>query len=340
MKVNEFDYHLPQKLIAQTPLKNRSASRLLILDKLTGMIEHKQFIDVIDYLKPGDVLVINNTKVIPARLLGEKEDTKAVIELLLIMEKEKNIWQCMVKPFRKIKIGTVIIFGNKLRAVCIKKEEEGLALFEFFFQGDFEKVLNKLGTMPLPPYITEKLQKQNRYQTVYAEKAGSIAAPTAGLHFTAEILQKLKDKGVIVEKITLHVGIGTFRPIMVDNVIDHKMHAEFFSISDETAIILNKAKQEKRAIVGVGTTTTRALESNYKKYNKFYGESRYTDIFIYPGYRFSAIDALITNFHLPKSTLIMLVSAFANKDLIMKAYEEAVSHEYRFFSFGDAMLIK
>ena len=341
MKVDDFDYELPEELIAQTPLKHRDGSRLLVLDKTTGDIEHKHFTDIIDYLSAGDVLVLNDTKVLPARLIGVKEETKAVIELLLLKNTEGNIWECLVKPARRVHIGTIISFGDgMLKAKCVREFDEGIKHFELIYDGVLVEILDKLGTMPLPPYIHEKLEDQSRYQTVYAKNLGSAAAPTAGLHFTKELLKKIQDKGIIVCYITLHVGLGTFRPVSVEKIEDHKMHSEFYMMDSSVADILNKAKQEGRTIISVGTTTTRTLEAIYQKYNTFKECSGYTDIFIYPGYEFKAIDKLITNFHLPKSTLIMLVSALAGRDNILNAYKTAVKEKYRFFSFGDSMFIK
>lgn len=339
MKTTDFDYFLPENLIAQTPLKNRDHSRLLILNKETGIIKHKSFTNIIDYLDKGDVLVINNTKVLPARLIGTKEETGAVIEVLMLKELGSDSWECLCKPARRIKVGTSVNFGNLLKAKCIEEKGEGIRKFEFIYDGIFLEILDKLGEMPLPPYIHEKLKDKNRYQTVYAKKVGSAAAPTAGLHFTKDLLTKIKEKGIIIEEITLHVGLGTFRPVKEENIKNHKMHSEYYEMSKKTAEVLNQAKKEKRRIISVGTTTTRTLETIMNLYNEFKESSGWTDIFIYPGYKFKAVDALITNFHLPKSTLIMLVSAFAGKDNIMKAYNEAVKEEYRFFSFGDAMFI-
>ncbi len=340
MSTEDFDYELPEHLIAQTPLKTRSASKLLVLDKDTGLIEHKVFTDIKSYLKKGDVLVLNNTKVIPARLIGEKMDTKAVIELLLLKDLGEDTWECLSKPFKRLKIGTKISFGNSLVAQVVEKKEDGIVQVKLLYEGILMEILDKLGQMPLPPYIHEKLKDKDRYQTVYAKVFGSAAAPTAGLHFTQELLQEIEQMGVIIAYITLHVGLGTFRPVMVSDVTKHVMHSEYFEISKETADILNKAKKEGRRIIGVGTTSTRTLEAVMSKYHTFKPCQENTDIFIYPGYEFKAIDCLITNFHLPKSTLIMLVSALAGKDKIMKAYEEAVKNNYRFFSFGDAMFIK
>ena len=341
MKTDDFDYYLPEDLIAQTPLLKRDSSRLLVLDKKTGDIEHKKFTDIIDYLNEGDTLVLNNTKVLPARLIGEKEETKAVIEILLLNNIENDDWKCLVKPARRIKVGTIVSFGNGLlKAKCIKEEDEGIRYFTLMYDGILVEILDKLGTMPLPPYIHEKLDDQSRYQTVYAKELGSAAAPTAGLHFTKELLKKIEDKNIKICYVTLHVGLGTFRPVNVDNVENHKMHSEYYQMSSETAKILSKAKEEGRRIISVGTTTTRVLETVMSKYNEFRECSGFTDIFIYPGYEFKGIDALITNFHLPKSTLIMLVSALATKEIILNAYNEAVKEKYRFFSFGDAMFIK
>lgn len=340
MKTDDFDYYLPEELIAQVPLKNREESRLLVLDKDTGEKIDDKFYDLINYLNKGDVLVLNDTKVIPARIIGIKEDTGAVIELLLLKNSEEDNWECLVKPAKRVKIGTIISFGNgELKAKCIGIGEEGIRVFTFMYDGIFYEILDKLGTMPLPPYIKEKLDDQSRYQTVYAKNIGSSAAPTAGLHFTKELLKKIEDKGVIVTYITLHVGLGTFRPVNVEDVTKHKMHSEFYSMTKETSDILNKAKEEKRRVIAVGTTTTRTLETIMTKYNTFKECSGWTDIFIYPGYEFKAIDSLITNFHLPKSTLIMLVSALSSKDIILDTYKYAVENKYRFFSFGDAMFI-
>ena len=339
MKTDDFDYYLPEELIAQTPLKERDHSRLLILDKDTGEITHERFDNIINYLHTGDVLVINNTKVLPARLIGVKEDTDAVIEVLLLKDLGEDTWECLCKPAKRVKIGTIINFNDMLKLECVSIGDDGIRHFKFIYSGILMEILDKLGEMPLPPYIHEKLEDKDRYQTVYAKEIGSAAAPTAGLHFTKELLEKIKEKGVIIEEITLHVGLGTFRPVQVEDVTKHKMHSEFYMMSKETADTLNKAKKEKRRIVAVGTTTTRTLETIMNLYNEFkecYGN---TDIFIYPGFKFKAIDALITNFHLPKSTLVMLVSAFSSKELIMKAYKEAVDNKYRFFSFGDAMFI-
>ncbi len=341
MKVEDFDYYLPEKLIAQTPLEKRDASRLMVLDKKTGRIEHKHFYDIINYLEEGDTLVLNDTKVLPARLIGEKEETKAVIEILLLKNIAGDDWECLVKPARRIKVGTVVTFGmGKLKAKCIKEEPEGIRHFTLIYNGILMEILEQLGTMPLPPYIHEKLKDQSRYQTVYAKEIGSAAAPTAGLHFTKKLLGQLKEKGINIAYITLHVGLGTFRPVSVDKVEEHEMHSEYYQMSKETAELLNKTKENNKRIVAVGTTSTRTLETIMTKYNEFRECSGWTNIFIYPGYKFKAIDALITNFHLPKSTLVMLVSALAGRENILSAYKIAVQEEYRFFSFGDAMLIK
>lgn len=341
MRTEDFDYVLPDALIAQTPLEARDASRMLVMDRQTGEIQHKHFKDIVSYLKTGDVLVLNNTKVLPARLIGEKESTKAHIELLMLKEIKKDTWECLSKPAKRISVGTVITFGDgRLKATCIEKKEEGMGIFSFQYEGIFLEVLESLGEMPLPPYIHEKLKDKNRYQTVYAKEVGSAAAPTAGLHFTKELLEEVKQKKVEVVEITLHVGLGTFRPVSVENINEHKMHSEYYEMSDEVAQVLTNAKKEGRRIISVGTTSTRTLETIMQKYGCFKACSGWTDIFIYPGYQFQAIDALITNFHLPKSTLIMLVSAFAGREHVLNAYREAVSLEYRFFSFGDSMFIQ
>ena len=340
MKTEEFDYYLPEKLIAQTPLNDRSSSRLMILDKKTGEIEHKHFYNIIDYLNEGDVLVLNDTKVMPARLIGIKEETNAHIEILLLKNIKNDTWECLVKPAKRVKQGTIINFGGILKGKCVDVFDEGIRHIEFEYKGIFYEILDKLGEMPLPPYIHEKLKDKNRYQTVYAKEIGSAAAPTAGLHFTPELLNKIKEKGIIITNITLHVGLGTFRPVNVENVENHEMHSEFYQMSKETAEILNKAKNDNRRIISVGTTSTRTLETVMELYGKFKECSGFTKIFIYPGFKFKAIDGLITNFHLPKSTLVMLVSAFASKTIILNAYNEAVKEEYRFFSFGDSMFIR
>ena len=341
MKVEDFNYELPEELIAQTPLQKRDESRLMVLDKNTGEIEHKHFRDVLSYLHAGDTLVLNNTKVLPARLYGEKEDTKAAIEVLLLKNVKGDIWECLVKPARRIKKGTVVVFGNgKLKASCVFVGEDGIRHFTFSYQGIFLEVLEELGTMPLPPYIHEQLEDQSRYQTVYAKEVGSAAAPTAGLHFTKELLDEIAQKGVNIAYITLHVGLGTFRPVNVDNIEDHEMHSEFYQMSSEVADILTETKKRGNKIISVGTTTTRTLETIMSLYHEFRSCSGFTNIFIYPGYEFKAIDSLITNFHLPKSTLVMLVSALAGREHVLHAYKVAVDEKYRFFSFGDAMLIQ
>ena len=340
MKTDDFDYFLPEELIAQVPLENREESRLLVLDGNTGEKKDRKFYDIINYLNEGDVLVLNDTKVLPARMIGEKEDTGAVIEVLLLKNINGDNWQCLVKPAKRISIGTIVSFGNGiLKARCTGIGEEGIREFEFIYDGIFYEIIDKLGTMPLPPYIKTKLDDQSRYQTVYAKNIGSAAAPTAGLHFTQELLNKIKDKGVTICYITLHVGLGTFRPVNVEDVTKHKMHSEFYSMSKEVSDILSTAKKNGNNIIAVGTTTTRTLETIMSKYGQFKECSGWTDIFIYPGYEFKAIDSLITNFHLPKSTLIMLVSALCNKEMILDTYKYAVENKYRFFSFGDAMFI-
>ena len=341
MDINLFDYDLPKELIAQTPLKERSSSRLLILNKNTGNIKHEHFYNIINYLHKGDVLVLNDTKVIPARLIGAKEDTNAVIEILLLKELGEDNWECLARPGKRLKEGTTVIFGNgELKAKITKKLVEGIVHVKLIYDGILMEILDKLGTMPLPPYIHEKLDDQSRYQTVYAKYDGSAAAPTAGLHFTKELLKEIEKKGVTITYVTLHVGLGTFRPVEVENILEHKMHSEFYIMSKETADILNKAKAEGRRIVAVGTTSTRTLEAiasdNDGLFKKCSGN---TSIFIYPGYKFKAIDALITNFHLPKSTLVMLVSALAGRENVLNAYNEAIKEKYRFFSFGDSMFI-
>ncbi len=340
MRTDEFDYYLPEELIAQTPLENRSSSRLLILHKKTGQIEHRKFSDIINYLSKGDALVINDTKVIPARLIGEKEDTGAVIELLLLKNINGDVWECLAKPQKRLHIDTIISFGKgKLKANVKEVLADGITRVELIYTGILMEVLESLGTMPLPPYIHQKLKDQDRYQTVYAEIYGSSAAPTAGLHFTEELLKEIKDKGIEVVHVTLHVGLGTFRPVQVDNILEHKMHKESYILDEKTTEVLNRIQKNGGKIFAVGTTSTRVLESNRQRYKEFTPEVNDTEIFIYPGYEFKGINNLITNFHLPKSTLIMLVSALAGKENILKAYKEAVSEKYRFFSFGDAMLI-
>ena len=340
MKTDDFDYYLPEELIAQTPLKKRDSSRMLVLDKQNGNIFHKTFSDIIDYLNPGDTLVLNDTKVIPARIIGVKEETGAVIELLLLKNIDDNNWECLTRPAKRVKVGTVISFGDgMLKATCSSVGEEGIRVFSLSYDGILYEILDKLGTMPLPPYIHEKLEDQSRYQTVYAKNIGSAAAPTAGLHFTKELLNDIKNKNVNIAYLTLHVGLGTFRPVNVEDVTKHKMHTEYYSISKETCDIINKTKESGNKIVVVGTTSVRVLETVMNRFGELKECSGVTDIFIYPGYKFKAVDVQITNFHLPKSTLVMLVSAFASREIILNAYKEAVNQKYRFFSFGDSMLI-
>ncbi|MCI7227370.1 S-adenosylmethionine:tRNA ribosyltransferase-isomerase [uncultured Clostridium sp.] len=340
MKTADFYFDLPQELIAQDPLEDRSSSRLMVLDRKTGEIEHHIFKEVIDYLNPGDCLVVNNTKVIPARLFGSKEGTEAKIEILLLKRKENDVWETLVKPGKKAKPGTIISFGDGLlTGEVIDVVEEGNRLIKFTYDGIFEEILDQLGQMPLPPYITHQLKDKNRYQTVYAKHDGSAAAPTAGLHFTSELLEAIKAKGVNIAHVTLHVGLGTFRPVKVEDVTNHHMHSEFYIVEEDQAKLINETKQRGGKIVSVGTTSCRTLESATDDQGVLHAGSGWTDIFIYPGYQFKMIDRLITNFHLPESTLLMLVSALAGKDNIMAAYEEAVKERYRFFSFGDAMMI-
>lgn len=340
MDLKDFNYDLPEELIAQDPLEDRSSSRLMVLHKDTGRIEHKIFRDIIDYLNPGDCLVINDTKVIPARLMGIKEDTGAAIEVLLLKRNADAVWECLVKPGKKARTGARIVFGEGLLVgEIVDVIEDGNRMIKFHYEGIFEEILDKLGQMPLPPYITHKLQDKNRYQTVYARNEGSAAAPTAGLHFTKELLEKIKEKGVNVVSITLHVGLGTFRPVKVDKIEEHHMHTETFNISKEAADTINRTRAAGGRVIAVGTTSCRTLESAAADDGTIPARSGDTDIFIYPGYKFKAIDCLITNFHLPESTLIMLVSALAGRDNIMNAYETAVKERYRFFSFGDAMFI-
>lgn len=340
MNIEQFDFELPEELIAQTPLEKRDTSKLLVLDKKTGETEHKHFTDIIDYLESGDTLVLNDTKVIPARLYGVKEETKALIEILLLKEVKKDTWECLVKPAKRIHVGEIVKFSDKLSAQCTEVKDEGIRVFKLIYKGILYEILDELGEMPLPPYIHEKLKDKDRYQTVYAKNIGSAAAPTAGLHFTLDLLNKIKEKNVNVVYITLHVGLGTFRPVSVENINDHKMHSEFYMMSKETAEVLKQTRKNNKKIISVGTTSTRTLETIMNLYGEFKECSGWTDIFIYPGYKFKAIDNLITNFHLPKSTLVMLVSALAGRENIMNAYKEAIKREYRFFSFGDSMFIK
>ncbi len=340
MKLIDFDYELPPELIAQTPLEKRDQSRLMVLNRSDGTVEHHVFTDILSYLNEGDTLVLNDTKVIPARLIGIKEETNAVIEVLLLKSIEGNIWETLVKPQKRVKEGTVISFGDgRLKARCVQKLEDGITHFELLYEGILYEVLEELGTMPLPPYIHKRLEDGSRYNTVYAKNLGSAAAPTAGLHFTEELLERIKQKKVHVVSITLHVGLGTFRPVTVDTIEDHHMHSEYYEMSEEVADILNQTKKEGHSIIAVGTTSVRTLETIMQKYHTFCACSGWTDIFIYPGYQFLAVDHLITNFHLPKSTLLMLISAFATREQVLHAYQIAVQEKYRFFSFGDSMFI-
>lgn len=340
MKLQDFYYDLPQELIAQDPLLDRTSSRLMHVDKNSGNIEHKIFSDVIDYLNEGDCLVINNTKVIPARLFGTREGHEGKVEILLLKRRENDIWESLVKPGKKCKVGTMLVFGDGLlKAEVLEVVEDGNRLIKFYYEGIFEEILDKLGQMPLPPYITHELKDKTRYQTVYAKHDGSAAAPTAGLHFTKELLEKIEKKGIVIANVTLHVGLGTFRPVKVENILEHHMHSEFYMIEESEALKINKAKEAGKRVISVGTTSCRTLESAATDDGKIQASSGWTDIFIYPGYKFKLIDGLITNFHLPESTLLMLVSAFAGKENIMAAYEEAVKKRYRFFSFGDAMIL-
>lgn len=341
-KTDDFDFDLPEELIAQVPLKNRSASRLMVLDHQQQTIEDKTFLDIIDELKPNDALVMNNTRVLPARLFGTKTETGAHLEVLLLKNTEGDCWETLMKPAKKAKVGTTITFGDgRLTAEVVEVLEEGGRILDFSYDGIFLEILEELGEMPLPPYITEKLDEADRYQTVYAKENGSAAAPTAGLHFTDEVLEQLKEKGVQLAFLTLHVGLGTFRPVNVENVEDHKMHSEYYQLSKETADLLNKTKENGGRVVAVGTTSIRTLETIANKFDgRLEADSGWTDIFIKPGYTFKFVDAFLTNFHLPKSTLIMLVSAFAGREFVLNAYHHAVDEQYRFFSFGDAMFVK
>lgn len=341
MKVSDFYFELPEELIAQYPLEKRDSSRLMVLDKKTGEIEHRKFHDILEYLNEGDTLVLNNTRVLPARLIGEKEETGGKIEFLLLKRIEGDKWECLAKPGRKAKVGTVFTFGEgKLKAIVREIGEEGNRIIEFKYDGIFEQVLDELGQMPLPPYIHEKLEDKERYQTVYSKEKGSAAAPTAGLHFTEELLKEIKDKGVNIAYLTLHVGLGTFRPVKVDDVNNHVMHSEYYHLDKENAELINKTKEAGNRVIAVGTTSSRTLETIGDENGRVREQSGWTDIFIYPGYKFKIVDNLITNFHLPESTLIMLVSALAGQDNIMNAYNIAVKEKYRFFSFGDSMFIK
>lgn len=340
MDIKDFDYDLPEELIAQDPIEDRSSSRLLLLDKKTGKTQDKIFRDIIDELNPGDCLVINNTKVIPARLMGVKEDTGAHIEVLLLKREQDDVWEVLVKPGKKAKPGTIITFGDgRLKAEVLEVVEDGNRKIRFSYQGIFEEILDELGQMPLPPYITHQLKDKNRYQTVYAKHTGSAAAPTAGLHFTPELLKEIEEKGIDIARVTLHVGLGTFRPVKVDEITDHHMHSEFYQVDEEAAEKINRAKDSGHRVICVGTTSCRTIESAADETGHLKPTSGWTEIFIYPGYKFKILDGLITNFHLPESTLIMLVSALAGREHVLAAYEEAVQERYRFFSFGDAMLI-
>lgn len=340
MKTDDFDYELPKELIAQTPLKNRNGSRMMVLDKNTGEFSDNHFTDLINYLNEGDTLVLNDTKVIPARLIGHKIDTGAVIEVLMLKDLGGDTWECLTKPAKRIKEGTIVKFSDELSCKCVYVGEDGIRHYKFIYDGIFLEILDRLGEMPLPPYITEKLDDKNRYQTVYAKNPGSAAAPTAGLHFTSEYLEKIKAKGVNIAYVTLHVGLGTFRPVVVDDVSKHDMHSEYYILNEDTANLLNKTRENNKKIIAVGTTSTRVLETIADENGHFKAASGNTKIFIYPGYKFHGIDALLTNFHLPKSTLIMLISALAGKENVLNAYKHAVKEKYRFFSFGDCMFIK
>ncbi len=341
MKTSDFYYDLPEELIAQDPLEDRSSSRLLVLNRETGAVSHHIFKNIVDYLRKGDCLVINDTKVLPARLIGSKIGTDAKIEVLLLKRKENNIWETLVKPGKKAKVGAKISFGDGLLVgEVVGIVEEGNRLIQFTYEGIFEEVLDQLGQMPLPPYITHQLEDKNRYQTVYAKHAGSAAAPTAGLHFTPELLKQIEEKGVDIARVTLHVGLGTFRPVKVENVLEHHMHSEFYEITEEAAEKINRAKDTGNRVICVGTTSCRTVESAADETGHLKACNGWTEIFIYPGYTFKTLDALITNFHLPESTLVMLVSALAGREKVMAAYEEAVKERYRFFSFGDAMFIE
>jgi len=340
MNISDYDYDLPEKFIAQTPLLKRDESKLMLVDKKEGNLKHETFKNIIDYINPGDVLVLNDTKVLPARIFGVKEETEAKMEVLLLKEMEKDVWDCLVKPGKRMKVGTIVKYGENLRSECLEILEDGLYRLKFLYDGIFIEILESIGAMPLPPYIHEELKENNRYQTVYANNLGSAAAPTAGLHFTKELLNKLEKKGVIITYVTLHVGLGTFRPVSVEKITEHTMHSEWYNMTSETAEILNNAKANGNKIYAVGTTSVRTLESVWKEHGTFKECSGDTSIFIYPPYEYKTIDGLITNFHLPKSTLLLLVSALASKEIIMNAYEEAKKNEYRFFSFGDAMFIK
>lgn len=339
MNINEFDFDLPEELIAQTPLKNRTESKLLVLDRETGDIADKKFYDIVDYLNPGDCLVLNDTKVLPARLFGVKEDTGAKIEILLL-NPEESLYKVLIKPAKRVSVGTRVSFGDgQLIAEIVEKHDEGIHMVKLHHEGILEEILDQLGEMPLPPYIKERLEDKDRYQTVFARESGSAAAPTAGLHFTEALLETLKERGVEIHMVTLHVGLGTFRPVSVTDIETHEMHSEFYTMNEDTANALNAARKRGNKIISVGTTSTRTLETIYKKHGKFVADSGFTDIFIYPGIEVESIDGLITNFHLPKSSLVMLVSAFSTRENILNAYQHAIEEKYRFFSFGDAMFI-
>ena len=341
MKLEEFDFYLPEELIAQTPLLKRDTSKLLTINRKENTYEHKVFSDIIDYFNPGDTLVLNNTRVMPARLYGQKKDTGAAIEVLLLKNKEHNMWECLVKPAKRIKVGSIVSFGDGImEAECVKVLDDGFRYFEFKYEGIFQERLDELGTMPLPPYIKERLTDKERYQTVYSKEVGSSAAPTAGLHFTNELLDKIKQKGVNIVYLTLHVGLGTFRPVSVENIEDHDMHSEYYTLDEETANVINETKKNGGRVFSVGTTSTRTLETIARDNDgEIVAASAWTNIFIYPGFEFKCVDGLITNFHLPKSSLIMLVSAFYNREKVLELYKIAVENKYRFFSFGDAMII-
>ena len=340
MKTSDFDYYLPQELIAQSPLEDRSSSRMMVVHKNSGRLEHRSFFDIVDYLHEGDVIVRNNTKVIPARLYGTKEETGAHVEMLLLRQEEDDVWECLLGNAKVVKKDTIISFHDgRLKAQCVEVHDKGIRKMKMLYDGIFNEILNELGNVPLPPYIKEKLDDPNRYQTVYAKVEGSAAAPTAGLHFTDEVFAQLKDKGVEIVDVTLHVGLGTFRPMDTENIEEHDMHSEVYYMSKQTADTLNKAKEDGRRIIAIGTTSVRTLESVWNRFNRFEECSGETTLFIYPGYEWHTIDCMLTNFHLPKSTLIMMISSFAGKELIFKAYEEAVEQRYRFFSFGDCMFI-
>lgn len=339
MRTDDFDYYLPENLIAQHPTEKRDHARLLVLDKKTGDLENKYFYDIFDYLDPGDVLVMNDTRVIPARLFGHRPDREESIEVFLLHNTEGKKWECLVRPGKKMKVGTEVIFSDELSLVVRDIKEDGNRIVEFDYEGIFMEILEKLGNVPLPPYIKEELVEPEEYQTVYSKNPGSVAAPTAGLHFTRDLLEKIENKGIKLAYLTLNVGLGTFRPVGVDDVDKHKMHSEFYSISCETANLINEARKKGKRVIATGTTTVRTLETVYKKHGEICQSSGWTDIFIYPGFDYQVVDAIITNFHLPKSTLVMLVAAFTSKEMILDTYKYAVENDYRFFSFGDAMFI-